>query len=68
MSEFTDEIDCYKYLLRLSEELWKNAGVPEDLKKKYELIKEKSFEKVRVNKMKNDCTFKFFSQFTFKLC
>lgn len=60
MGDFTEELDCYKYLLKLSEELWRNAGVPEELKKKYELVKDKTFEKVRGNKMKNDCNFYHF--------
>lgn len=58
MSESIEELDSYKYLLRISEELWVNAGIPEDLKKKYEIIKEKTFEKVRSSKLKNDCKFK----------
>jgi hypothetical protein len=59
MSESIDELECYKYLLRLSEGLWMNAGIPEDLKKKYEIIKAKNFEKIPSNnKLKNDCKLK----------
>ena len=55
MTETIDELDCYRYLLRLSEELWNNAGVPDELRKKYELIKERTFEKVQASKLKNNC-------------
>ena len=55
MSDLTNPLNAYKYLLKLTEELLGYAGIPEELKKKYELIKEKTLEKVKHGSFLSDC-------------
>ncbi len=47
MSDLTNPLNAYKHLLKLTEELLGYAGIPEELQKKYEMVKEKTLEKVK---------------------
>ena len=51
MSDFTDEIDAFRYLLKLAEDLLMHSGIPEELKKKYNLVKDITLEKIRAAKL-----------------
>jgi len=48
-SDLQSQINAYKHILKLSEELLGYAGIPEELKKKYDLVKEKTLEKFKSN-------------------
>ena len=53
-SDLVSQLNGYKHILKLSEELLGYAGIPEELKKKYDLVKEKTLEKFKSNPALND--------------
>ena len=54
MSETLEEIEAYRYILRLAEDLLLHAGIPDELKKKYNLVKDITMNKIRSNALKTD--------------
>jgi len=59
-SELQSQINAYKHVLKVSEELLSFAGLPEELKKKYDLVKEKTLEKFKSNPSFADSNSSFF--------
>lgn len=55
MSDLATQLEGYKHLLKLTEELLTYAGIPEELQKKYDLIKDKTFQKLRTSSVLSDC-------------
>ena len=61
MSETLEEIDAYRYILRLAEDLLLHAGIPEELQKKYNLVKDITMHKIKPNALKADGSRKIFA-------
>lgn len=50
MPEVIEELDAYKHILKLAEDLLQFAGLPEELSRKYTTVKDRTFQKIRMTK------------------